>query len=98
MRSVLWMLLLLSPVANADVYLDIAAGYNLMSKDKTLLGPKDIARFTITWMPKEQGFYTSFTHVSHWSAGKPFNNKLEDEMNVFEVGYKTNLSNLLKRN
>lgn len=96
-KIVMAALLLTGSNAYADVYLDVAIGYNVMSKYETMLGPKDTARFTLTWQPKEEGWFASYTHVSHLSAGFPFNNKEEDELNLFEVGYKKNLTRLFGR-
>lgn len=88
-----------SVAAQADVSmwqlcLDVAVGYNATRDEGGFAGPKDTARFTLTWMPKDDGVFVSYTHVSHFSVGWPVNKKPEDYVDMLEVGYRFNFNKL----
>lgn len=80
--------------AKADLVLDVAVGYNASLERGGFEGPHDTARFTLTWMPKEDGFFVSYTHLSHFSVGWPIDNKDEDYVDLLEVGYRFNFNKL----
>lgn len=80
--------------AKADLVLDVAVGYNATLEEGDFDGARDTARFTLTWMPKEDGFFVSYTHLSHFSVGWPVNNKDEDYADLLEVGYRFNFNKL----
>lgn len=80
------------PAAYADIIFDVAVGYNASHEQGNFDGPKDTARFTLTWAPKPDGFFMSYTHVSHFSVGWPVNEKPEDFIDMIEVGYRFNMN------
>jgi hypothetical protein len=90
------------PAAHADFLFDAAVGYNVTKdapwthpgEDGGFAGPKDTVRFTFTWIPKDDGVFVSYSHVSHLSTGWPVNNKPEDYIDMIEVGYRFNFNKL----
>lgn len=92
-------LLFWAPAAKADLTFDVAAGYNfseVVSEGGGFDGPKDTARFSLTWQPDDANWFVSYTHVSHWSAGWPVNNEPEDWVDMIEIGYRFNLSRIFE--
>lgn len=83
-----------SVAVQADVTFDVAVGYNATRDEGGFAGPKDTARFTLTWMPKDDGVFVSYTHVSHFSVGWLVNKKPEDYVDMLEVGYRFNFNKL----
>lgn len=88
-------LLALSTPSFADeVYLDLSLGYNMGtilpwggSDGGGFEGPKDIAKISVVW-ESDNGFYAAYTHISHLTAGPPFNAREEDQIDMFEFGKK----------
>lgn len=72
---------------------EAAVGYNatrLMPwsehRDGGFAGPSDTVRFTVRQESLDGKRFCGFTHISHLSAGWPFNDRHEDWLDVVECG------------
>lgn len=61
---------------------EVALGYGLT--DGGFAGPDDTVRFTLR---RDHGrTFCALTHISHITAGKPFNDRHEDWLDIVECG------------
>lgn len=67
-----------------NFYFDVNVGINL-DRDSGMEGPLDTARFAFRY-ERPSGFFVALTHVSHVSAGKPFNDRVESYVDILEIG------------
>lgn len=71
---------------------EVAVGANVskmmpwsQSRDGGFAGPSDTVRFSVRYDMSDSSFCQA-SHVSHLSAGWPFNDKTEDWLDVVECG------------
>ena len=72
---------------------EVAVGANVtktmpwsQSRDGGFAGPQDTIRFTIRRETNDGRMFCGYSHVSHLSAGRPFNDRAEDWLDVIECG------------
>lgn len=80
---------------DSSTYFESALGINASKEmpwsqgQNTFEGPRDTIRFSIR---HENGAsFCSFSHISHLSAGFPFNDEEEDWLDMFECGMRVRL-------
>lgn len=85
-------LIALSGCSSTTVY-EASVGYNttqLMpwSRDQSggFNGPKDVVRFSVRQESRDGRKFCGYSHISHLSAGYPFNDRAEDWLDMVECG------------
>jgi hypothetical protein len=51
-------------------------------------GPRDTIEFAVVWRSDSGRWFCKLSHISHLSAGPPFNDRPEDFLERLEVGYR----------
>jgi hypothetical protein len=75
--------------ANVSEYLSGAGRFNQgVAYDGGFAGPRDTIEFAFVWRSLDQRWFVKLSHISHLSAGPPFNNKPEDFLERLEFGYR----------
>jgi hypothetical protein len=89
----LFFAVLLSGCASQTVY-EAAVGANVTSsmpwsqgRSGGFAGPQDVAHFAVR-TEYQNGVFVEWRHLSHFSAGAPFNDKPEDWVDSINVGYR----------
>lgn len=82
----------LAGCSSTTVY-EAAIGYNATAQmpwsqnsDGGFDGPRDTVRFTVRQESINGRYFCGYSHISHLSAGWPFNNDDEDWLDIIEAG------------
>ena len=59
--------------------------------DGGFAGPRDTIEFALVWRSDSGRFFCKLSHISHLSAGPPFNSRPEDFLERLEFGYRWRL-------
>lgn len=78
--------------ANVSEYLSGAGRFNKgVSYDGGFAGPRDTIEFALVWRSNSGRWFCKLSHISHLSAGPPFNRRPEDFLERLEFGYRWRL-------
>lgn len=84
--------LALSGCSTSPVY-EVAAGFNATQympwsegSGGGFDGPRDVVRFTVRQESRNGKRFCGYSHISHVSAGFPFNDQHEDWLDMVECG------------
>jgi hypothetical protein len=78
--------------ANVTEHLSGSGRFNNgVSYDGGFAGPKDTIEFALVWRSDSGKWFVKLSHISHLTAGPPFNSRPEDFLERLEFGYRWRL-------